>query len=143
MRGYIVDSSALARVHLSHDVARAVEAIYRSHLTVFTSPVLVLERSFSGESLDHFQAIRREMDLMWSLDPDAVTYQVARRLQERLAEHGMLRAAGVIDLTIAATAIQHDLQLVHYDADFEHIAAVSELNHRWVVARGSADGPEQ
>lgn len=137
MRGFVVDSSALARVHVSDDVARAVEAIYRSHLTVFTSPILVLERSFSGESLDHFRAIRREMDLMWSLDPDAATFREARRLQERLADHGMLRAAGAVDLIIAATAIQHDLQLVHYDADYEHIAAVSELNHQWVVARGS------
>jgi predicted nucleic acid-binding protein len=59
-------------------------------------------------------------------------------LQVSLWNGGLLRAAGINDLVIAATAIAHGTVVLHYDADYEHIAKVSELNHIWVVPRGSS-----
>ena len=58
-------------------------------------------------------------------------------LQASLGNGGPLRAAGANDLVIAATAIVHGAVVLHYDADYEHIAKVSELNQIWVVPRGS------
>lgn len=64
--------------------------------------------------------------------------QLAVTLQASLCNGGLLRAADVNDLVIAATAIVHSAVVLHYDADYEHIAKVSELNQIWVVPRGSS-----
>ncbi|MCE7481637.1 MULTISPECIES: hypothetical protein [Microbacterium] len=50
-----------------------------------------------------------------------------------------------VDLQIAATALRYStdgrrVSVVHYDADFESIAAIEPaFVHRWVVSRGSVD----
>ncbi len=41
------------------------------------------------------------------------------------------------DLLIAATAEADDLTVLHYDADFERIAAVSGQTSEWIVPAGS------
>ncbi len=51
---------------------------------------------------------------------------------------GLVWAAGVNDLVIAATAIMHGAVVRHHDADYEKIVTVSELNQIWVVPRGSS-----
>jgi hypothetical protein len=56
-----------------------------------------------------------------------------------MAERGLHRAAGAMDLLTAAIAEQHRATMLHYDADFEHIASVTGQQHRWVVPRGSID----
>jgi predicted nucleic acid-binding protein len=49
------------------------------------------------------------------------------------------RAAGVFDVLTAAAAEHYRATLMHYDADFEHIAKVTGQDHLWVVPRGSID----
>jgi predicted nucleic acid-binding protein len=44
---------------------------------------------------------------------------------------------GLADLLIAAVAERASLCLLHYDADFEAVAAVTGQVTRWVVPRGS------
>ena len=41
------------------------------------------------------------------------------------------------DLLTAVIAAEHDLTVVHYDADFDIAGAVIGFTHRWVAARGS------
>lgn len=60
----------------------------------------------------------------------------ARRLQQDLAAAGRHRGVPPADLLIAAAALESDVELLHYDADYEEIGAVSALRHRWLVARG-------
>ncbi len=45
-------------------------------------------------------------------------------LQASLWNGGLAWVAGVNDLVIAATAIVHGAVVLHYDADYEHIATV-------------------
>ena len=52
-----------------------------------------------------------------------------------LAQRSPLRSVGIPDLLIAAVADLHRIPVVHYDADFEHVAAVTEQDVRWVVPR--------
>jgi predicted nucleic acid-binding protein len=58
-------------------------------------------------------------------------------MQVRMAAQGHHRAAGVIDLLTAAVAEHHGAVVMHYDTDFEHIAAVTGQLHRWILPRGS------
>jgi predicted nuclease of predicted toxin-antitoxin system len=53
------------------------------------------------------------------------------------AARGHLRAAGVIDLITAAVAEHHGAVILHYDADFEHIAAVTGQPQVWIAPHGS------
>ena len=41
------------------------------------------------------------------------------------------------DLIIAATAEEHGATVLHYDADYDRIAAVTGQPVEWVTARGS------
>ena len=59
----------------------------------------------------------------------------AQDLQERLTHPGWHRAPGPVDLLLAATAIEHDLTLLHLNKDFELIARVSTLRQERVVPR--------
>jgi predicted nucleic acid-binding protein len=54
-----------------------------------------------------------------------------------LAERGEHRSVALPDLMIAATAERHRLTVLHYDADFDRIAVVSDVQAEWIVARGS------
>ena len=67
---------------------------------------------------------------------DAVE-QTALGLQSALWHSGRVRCVGVHDLVIAAVALVHEATVVHYDADYEHVAAVTPLRHRWVAPCGS------
>lgn len=54
-----------------------------------------------------------------------------------MAAAGQHRAAGVVDLLTAAVAEYHRAVVLHYDADFEHIAAITGQAHKWIVPRGT------
>jgi predicted nucleic acid-binding protein len=55
-----------------------------------------------------------------------------------LWQAGKGRAAGVIDVAIAATAVSFNAVVLHYDSDFDHIADVyPPMKAWWVVPRGS------
>lgn len=78
-------------------------------------------------------------DVLRELEPIEMprsVYRVALDLQYALASKQLV-GRKVPDLLIAATAIETGLTVLHYDADYEHIATVSSLRHEWVVPRGS------
>jgi predicted nucleic acid-binding protein len=71
-----------------------------------------------------------------------ISEAIAERTREvhiRMAARGHHRAAGVIDLLTAAVAEDHGAVVLHYDADFEHIAASTGQPQAWIVPRGSID----
>ena len=61
----------------------------------------------------------------------------AREVQALLAAGSQHRAAGVMDLLTAAAAEHYGAELLHYDADFDHIAAVTGQAAVWITPRGS------
>ena len=56
---------------------------------------------------------------------------------EALAQRGQHRAVGLPDLLIAAVAERAGLTVLHYDADYDLVAAVTGQPARWVVPRGA------
>lgn len=61
----------------------------------------------------------------------------AREVQLLLAPEGNHRRVPPVDLLFAAAVGQADVPLVHYDRDYERIASVADLEHRWFVEDGS------
>ncbi len=67
---------------------------------------------------------------------DSLWHQ-ARETQLALAVNGDHRRVPPADLLLAATAIEAGAELIHYDRDYERIAAVSELRQGWLVPDGT------
>lgn len=61
----------------------------------------------------------------------------ARDVQAMLATHSQHRGAGIVDLLTAAIAEHYAATVLHHDADFDHIAAITGQFTQWVVPRGS------
>jgi predicted nucleic acid-binding protein len=61
----------------------------------------------------------------------------AREVQAHMTARGHHRAAGVMDLLTAAAAEYYGASVLHYDADFDHIAAVTGQPVDWIVPKGS------
>lgn len=54
-----------------------------------------------------------------------------------LAERSQHRAVPLPDLLVAACAERAELTVLHYDADFDRIAALTNQPSQWIVPRGS------
>jgi predicted nucleic acid-binding protein len=117
----------------------AVEARLRPLLEdgeVGTCAIIDLEVLYSSRNLTDYEAILREH---LSFDSAPITPEVmstAIELQHALARRGQHRVP-IPDLIISAAALMANLVVLHYDADFERIAAVGGATHEWVVPQGS------
>lgn len=103
-----------------------------------TCGIIELEVRYSAQSHPDYEAIRHDRTLgyEWFAMPDEV-WDRALEVQHALSEHGQLRAVRFADLLIAATAERHGLVVLHYDQDYDLIAAVTKQRADWVAPRGS------
>lgn len=134
---YLVDKSALARWD-QPTVAAVLDPALAAGL-LWTCPPVELEVLYSAQSAAEYSAAGRDRAAAYHhapLTPEIGV--VALELQAALAAAGTLRAVGPLDLLIAATAVHHDLTVLHYDGDYELLGDVDQrLVQRWVVLRGS------
>ncbi len=85
-------------------------------------------------------ARRADLELRFTRVPvDQRTLDRAVEVQGLLADRGQHRGVNVPDLVVAAAAEQAGLTVLHYDADFDLIATVTEQAVEWVVPPGSVD----
>jgi predicted nucleic acid-binding protein len=61
----------------------------------------------------------------------------ARKTQLALSANGDHRRVPPADLLLAAAAEEADVGLVHYDRDYDRIAAVGALRQEWLVPDGT------
>jgi predicted nucleic acid-binding protein len=135
---YLVDTSAQARSR--HPAVRTVIAGLIVDRAAATCVTVDLEAGYSGRDLEDLRTIAARRKALYTVLP--VTEAIADRAREvqlRMAARGHHRAAGVVDLLTAAVAEEHDAVILHYDADFEHIAATTGQPHLWVAPRGTLD----
>jgi predicted nucleic acid-binding protein len=96
-----------------------------------------LELGYSARTPTEYAKMARLRHLLVQL---TFTDEIARRarvVQAMLAKTSQHRAAGVVDLLTAAAAEHHGAEVLHYDADFDHIAAVTDQPTSWIVPQGS------
>jgi hypothetical protein len=135
---YLVDTSAQARS--KHPAVRTVIAGLIVDRAAATCVTVDLEAGYSGRDLADVRTIaERRRSLYVGLPITEAIAERARDVQVRMAARGHHRAAGVIDLLTAAVAEQHNAVILHYDADFEHIAAITGQPQLWVAPRGTLD----
>jgi hypothetical protein len=135
---YLIDTSAHARS--DHPSVRTVIAGLIADRVAASCVTVDLEAGYSGRDLGDVSAIaERRRSLYVNLPINETIAERAREVQVRMAARGHHRAAGVIDLLTAAVAEHHGAVVLHYDADFEHIAVSTGQPHGWIVQRGSID----
>jgi predicted nucleic acid-binding protein len=134
---YLADKSVWAR--LTQPVVRAAFAPRVDRGLVGTCPIIDLEILYSartGSEHDHFRAQRGAFEYFPMTDEIA---QRAVEVQGLLAQRAQHRSVSIPDLLIAATAERYGLAVLHYDGDYERIAAITGQAVEWVVSPGTAD----
>jgi predicted nucleic acid-binding protein len=133
---YLADTSAIARVQ--HDPVRAELTRLGKAGLLATCIVVDLEVLYSARNPTEYArtAALRAAGFI-DLPPTPEIARRAREVQAMLATRSQHRAAGGADLLTAAIAEHYGAIIVHYDADFDHIAAVSGQQTQWIVPRGT------
>lgn len=134
MTDYLVDNSVWARLASGDPAIRdRLERIARSPSDLFvTCPPQVVEFCHSARSPEEHAHYREQISLGFPLEraPDET---LAVGIQSALWNAGLVRAAGTVDILIAAYAIANDATVLSADRDFEHIAAVCDLAYEYVA----------
>lgn len=134
---FLADKSALAR-YRQPAVARRLRPLLEEGM-VATCALVDLEVLYSSRNLADYEAVREERR---GLDAVPITPEVMERaadLQFALARRGQHRVP-IPDLVISAAAQAAGLVVLHYDADFERLAAAGGALHEWIAPRGSLPG---
>ncbi|WP_329490609.1 PIN domain nuclease [Kitasatospora sp. NBC_01246] len=134
---FLIDKSAFAR-YPKPAARAAIEPLHNAGLLAVCGAV-ELEVMHSARSKADAERIREGMrGFDWLPTPDEV-WDRAIEVRARPTAAGNWRALSVADLVIAATAERHGATVLHYDGDYDMIAAVTGQSTRWVVPPGTAD----
>lgn len=134
---YLADKSVWAR--LGQPAVRAAVGPHVDRGLIGTCPIIDLEILYSarnGPEHDHFRAQREAFEYF------PMTDEIARRaieVQGLLARRSQHRSVSIPDLIVAATAERYSLTVLHYDGDYDRLAAITGQPTEWVVPRGTAD----
>jgi predicted nucleic acid-binding protein len=129
---YLVDTSAYARLHRPAVRDRFNRLARRDLRIAFP---LLLEVGWSARNAeDHERQIADLQAAYPVVHASAWSQNRAVEVQRILATQGHHRSAGLADLITAAIAEQHDLTVLHYDADFDVIAQATGQPCEWVTS---------
>ena len=132
---YLGDTSALARAH-NPEVAVRIDPLLEAGLVARCTPT-DLEAGYSSRSKGTHRAMRRFRSSWPFVAMDQSVLDRAVEVQDALAEKSQQRGAKIADLLIAAAAESANLVVLHYDHDFELIAAFTGQPVEWIVPAGS------
>lgn len=125
MATYLVDNSVWQKAGRSEPIATRLRSLMTQHLIV-TCPPQVFEYCHSACSPAEYRELRQDMEqfLSASVVPDE---EIALDVQQSLWDMGYARAAGALDVLIAAYAIVNEAVLLNSDHDFEYIERATGL----------------
>lgn len=133
---HLVDTSVLTR--LDRPPVREVIEPQAALGRLARAGISDLELGFSARSAAEWDELLDALGAFELLETDAGHLQRARQVQRLLAARHQ-RGRKVPDLLIAAAAEAAGLAVLHYDADFDLIAAVTGQPCEWVVPAGMVD----
>ena len=135
---YLIDTSAAARWPKPAVAARLDRLAVAGELAICA--VTALELGFSARSGDDHQRLTHQLSHVYRWVPtEDRSARRAVQVQGDLARRGQHRTVRLPDLLVAAIAEQSNLVVLHYDRDFDRVAAVTGQPCEWVVPPGTAD----
>lgn len=136
MASFLADKSALTRRDTRPQVRDVVEPLLVAG-EIATCGIVELELLYSASSRAAYRSLSEALRGMPRVPIEEAGVRRALEVQAMLAERSQHRAVPLPDLLVAASAELAGLAVLHYDADFERIAALTAQPTQWVVPRGS------
>jgi predicted nucleic acid-binding protein len=135
-RRYLADKSALEQRRHS-PVARELLELLLGDGALASCHVVALEVLYSARNRADYETLRSDIAALPWLPCTEAVMDRAMEVQALLAERGQHRLP-LPDLMIAATAEVHRAVVLHYDHDYDLIAAVTGQPTQWIARRGTA-----
>lgn len=131
---FVLDTSVLTR--MSQEPVRAVVRAMWLAGGVGCTTVSALEYTFSARNAKEWDGARGALSVFEPVTIEARHFERAGRVQRLLASRSQM-GRKIPDLLIAAVAEELNATVLHYDADFDHISAVTGQAVQWVVPAGT------
>jgi predicted nucleic acid-binding protein len=135
---YLADKSALEQQRHS-DAADGLLRALAADGALFMTEIVALELLYSARNRADYETRWDGLDTLPWLHLTAPVAERALEMQRTLAARGQHRRP-IPDLLVAATALEHDATVLHYDRDFDLIADVIGLSARWIIPSGTGHG---
>jgi hypothetical protein len=133
---YLADTSAyMAQARDSGARARFAGLLTEGRLAI--CQMTTLEYLNNAPDPKAYEALWTALHGQRGMDVTAAAMNRALEVHRMLAERSQHRNFRLPGLIIAATAEEHGATVLHYDADYDRIAAVTRQPVEWVAARGS------
>ena len=133
---HLLDTSVLTRLG-KPEIRAAIES--KTQLgQLARAGISDLEIGYSARNDSEWDRLAGALDVFDLIETTAEHVVRARGVQRLLASRHQ-RGRKVPDLLIAAAAETRGLAVLHYDSDFDQIAAVTGQACEWVVPAGSID----
>ncbi len=132
---YLLDTSVVTRLRVPEVRAR-VQALDTDGLA--RTAMTDLEVGFSARDTAEWDRLMTALETFELVDIVPSHLTRARQVQRLLTKRG-LKGRKVPDLVIAAAGEATSRTVLHYDADFDHIASVTGQPTEWIVERGTVD----
>ncbi len=134
---YVADTSVFARL-TKPAVAAQFAPLAATGKVAVCSPV-AFEIGFSARTHEDYKSVADRLSSFPFLRVTDADHRRALDVQAELVARGQHRALSLVDALVAAIAEARDLTVLHYDRDFEHVAAITGQPQRWIVPPGTAD----
>jgi predicted nucleic acid-binding protein len=133
---HLADKSALEQRRHSAEARLVLETLLVENLLA-SCHVVALEVLYSARNLRDYEMLQRDIAAIRWIPVSEPVMDRTMEVQYLLAKRGQHRIS-LPDLMIAAAAEVVDAVLLHYDSDFDRIAAVTGQATKWIVPRGTA-----
>ncbi|MDV3305640.1 PIN domain nuclease [Mycobacterium avium subsp. hominissuis] len=133
---FLIDTSVIKRLG-QPTVREAVQPLAAAG-EVARARITDLEVGYSARNEVEWDRLIAALDAFEPLESTASHHRRALQVQRLLAQRSP-RGRKIPDLLIAAAGEEHGLPVLHYDADFDLISAVTGQACQWVVPAGTVD----
>lgn len=133
---FLIDTSVIKR--LSQPTIRQVVEPLAASGELARARITDLEVGYSARNEAEWDDLMAALDAFDLVESTESHHRRALQVQRLLAQRSQ-RGRKIPDLLIAAAGEEHGLIVLHYDADFDLISAVTGQPCQWVVPAGTAD----
>jgi len=133
---HLLDTSVLTRLREPAIRASIEPRAERGELA--RAGICDLEIGYSARDPAEWDRLANALEVFELVETTAEHLRRARQVQRMLAAQHQ-RGRKVSDLLVAAAAESRTLTVLHYDADFDRIAAVTGQSCEWVLPAGTVD----
>lgn len=143
-RRLILDNSAWARL-LAGKIPPETQSLWEAAVErdeIVVCDPFRLEALYSARDATQYLSLAEELDAFSQAPCDELVWQLARNAQAALAtSRAVSHRVKPVDLIVAAAAGRHGVGVLHYDHDFDTLAAYSDLRFEsvWLAPRGVLD----